>query len=98
MSKRATNRPNDASLVRRGFATRLAGARVVAGYESMAAFAVALGIEGETYRRYERGETEPPLFVLARMADLTHTTVDFLVRGKTGTRLEFPQKSAISTT
>ena len=44
-------------------------------------FAAALGVEGETYRRYERGETEPKLATLARIREVTGTPLDWLICG-----------------
>lgn len=49
---------------------------------SQADFAEKLGIAAETYRRYERGETEPPLAVLARIRDITGASLNALVAGE----------------
>lgn len=42
-------------------------------------FARDLGIESERYRRYERGETEPPVWLLASIRRLTGVSLDFLL-------------------
>ncbi len=49
---------------------------------SQSAFAAQLGIAAETYRRYERGETEPPLAVLARIRILTGASLNALIAGE----------------
>ena len=38
-----------------------------------------LGIHRETYARYERGLRSPPLRILCGLADIYHTSVDYLV-------------------
>ncbi len=76
-----------ASEVVPGFAERLAHTRTGYGKKigdrdmHMGKFAAALGLEAETYRRYERGETEPSLAVLARVRDVTGVSLDYLVAG-----------------
>ncbi len=37
-----------------------------------------LGIRYSTYRRYERGGTEPTISTAARMADYFHVSLDYL--------------------
>jgi transcriptional regulator with XRE-family HTH domain len=49
-------------------------------------FASALGIEAERYRKYERGEREPPFEVLARIKTLTGFGPDFLILGSPPSR------------
>lgn len=44
-------------------------------------FAAALKIEAQTYRRYEIGDTEPNLSVLARIHEVTGVSLDYLVTG-----------------
>lgn len=66
---------------RRKFAARLVAIRVAAGFESKAAFARALGVGGETYNRWERGETEPNIFNLGKIRSLTGASLDFLIAG-----------------
>lgn len=41
--------------------------------------AAHLGLRQQTYSRYERGELIPSLRVMAALADLYDTSVDFLV-------------------
>ena len=77
-----------ASKVKLAFAARLRALRMSLpppeGQKEMtqAAFAAMLGIADETYRRYERGETEPPLAVLARIRDITGASLNALVAGE----------------
>lgn len=70
-----------ASKARRAFAKRLQAARIAAGYETRSAFADKLGSEHETYRRWERAETEPSIHMLVRISDATQKSLDFLIRG-----------------
>jgi transcriptional regulator with XRE-family HTH domain len=80
---RKRNKKVSALGYRLGFALRLRVARLgVSGAPSAKAFAAMLGLEAEAYRRYERAETEPSLATLARIADVTGCTTDFLIRGK----------------
>ncbi len=71
----------DKKRIRLDFARRLKAARITAGYRSMKAFAEALGVEDETYRRWERGETEPGLARLRRISKLTSISLDILISG-----------------
>lgn len=64
------------------FAIRLAHARINAGFQTKALLARAIGLEEETYNRYERAETEPNLFTLAKIAETTRTSLDQLIRGR----------------
>lgn len=66
---------------RAGFAQRLALVRRYVGYDTMAGFARAIGVEEETYRRWERAETEPPLHILERIHKVANVSLDFLVAG-----------------
>jgi ribosome-binding protein aMBF1 (putative translation factor) len=50
-------------------------------YQSAAAMARALRIEQETYRRYERGETEPSIAELGRIVRELGVSADFLLLG-----------------
>ena len=70
--------------VREAFATRLKKVRERAGFKQQNTFADELGIEAETYRRWERGETEPGLFSLQTIASATGVSLDHLVAGKIG--------------
>lgn len=67
--------------VRRDFARRLSVAREQAGYRFKKDMSSALGVEAETYNGWERGRTEPSLYYLAKIAELTNTSLDFLVLG-----------------
>jgi transcriptional regulator with XRE-family HTH domain len=69
---------------RRRFAKRLKAARIFKGFETQKDFAGAVGLEDETYRRYERAETEPTIGCLIRMATKLEVTLDFLVAGSQG--------------
>lgn len=63
------------------FARQLRAARV-RKYKSAQAFAHKMGIEPHTYRKYERGETEPGLETLVRLCeDLGITPNDLLPDG-----------------
>lgn len=60
---------------------RLAAARLAAGFETAADMARELGMVINTYRRYERGETVPPLDVLDNIRKLTSKPLDWLLVG-----------------
>ena len=68
--------------VRSEFARRLEQSRLSAGYDTAADFARALRVEVDTYRRWERGETEPSIAHLNAILALTEVTADFLVAGR----------------
>lgn len=73
------------NIARQAFAERLRVARKAAKYRSARAFSTALGVEPETYRRWERAETEPNIFWLVRLRDLLRSTglsLDFLIAGE----------------
>ena len=80
--KRAATAQRDA------FAARLRALRQTYGVQieqpllSQAGFAEMLGVEAETYRRYERGETEPPLRTLAKIRETTGVSLNSLVAGE----------------
>lgn len=44
-------------------------------------FAELLGLEEQTYRRYERGDTEPNLETLRKIRRLTNVSLDMLICG-----------------
>lgn len=68
--------------VRKEFAVRLKAIRISAGYKFAKTFAEELGMEEpETYRRWERGETEPNLFHLKSIRRLTGVDLNFLISG-----------------
>jgi transcriptional regulator with XRE-family HTH domain len=60
--------------LRKDYGRRKAGSFYAAGQ-----FADELGIKGERYRRYERGDVEPPLEVLAAIRRVTGWSLDRLV-------------------
>ena len=41
-----------------------------------------MGLNPDALRRYERGEAEPTMSALEKIADYYHVSVDYLVRGK----------------
>jgi transcriptional regulator with XRE-family HTH domain len=77
----------DESTEPRSFAARLAAVRtaygIVTGRPKLARaeFAHELGLQRETYRRYERGEVSPPLEVLSNIRGLTGISLDYLISG-----------------
>ena len=69
------------------FAERLRKAREDAGYKSAASLAGVLGIEEATYRKYERGQSEPTFDTIVRVCEVLEITPNHLfpmVKGKTG--------------
>jgi transcriptional regulator with XRE-family HTH domain len=76
-----------ASAVTQAFARRLAVVRQSYGQRTgrpmldMQTFAAELGVSAERYRKYERGEREPPLWLLVKVSDLTGFSLDFMIRG-----------------
>lgn len=63
------------------FAIRLKQLRVLRGFRTARAFAQALEIDENRYTRWERGEVEPSVAMLAKMADVLNLPVDILVSG-----------------
>lgn len=63
------------------FAIRLKQLRVLRGFRTARAFAQALDIDENRYTRWERGEVEPSVAMLAKMADVLSLPVDILVSG-----------------
>ena len=55
--------------------------RVLRGYRTARAFAQALQIDENRYTRWERGEVEPSVAMLGKMADILNVPVDMLVSG-----------------
>ena len=74
--------PDSDDKIRRLFAARLRAARTMGGYPHANNFAKELGIEDETYRRWERAETEPNIPSLVRISALLKVSLDFLLSGK----------------
>ena len=68
--------------VRPAWAVRLEAARTLKGVNKKK-FAEQLGLEPETYRRYERGETEPNFQTLRRIRDIAGISLDVLIAGET---------------
>lgn len=73
--------------IRAAFGRRLAVVREAYGQNTgrpginQQEFAAELGLEPERYRKYERGEREPPFEVLAKIKALTGFGPDFLILG-----------------
>lgn len=65
--------------IMRTFATRLRTARKAAGFSSAQRFAGVLGMEPHTYRKYERGQSEPNFEVLMRICDLLNVDAGYLL-------------------
>jgi transcriptional regulator with XRE-family HTH domain len=61
------------------FGRRLKQARELAGYKSAQQFAHILGIEPHTYRKYERGASEPNYDTLTRICELLEVTPNHLL-------------------
>lgn len=64
------------------FGRRLRAARITAGYEDAIDFANDLGIDAPRYRKYERGNSMPPLDVLQDIARMTGRSLDWLLLGQ----------------
>ena len=61
------------------FGQRLKLAREQAGHESAQGFAGVLGLEPHTYRKYERGQSEPTLETLVRICELLNVDANYLL-------------------
>jgi len=61
------------------FAQRLRKARLAAGYKSAAKMAGVLGLEEATYRKYERGDSEPSYDTLVRVCEVLKITPNYLL-------------------
>lgn len=62
------------------FAARLKALRMSQdGEPDMGEFAKMVGVEGETYRRYERSETEPSIATLHRIRKATGCDLNWLI-------------------
>ena len=72
--------PNEALM--KAWGERLREARIVAGYETAEDLAAEVPVEGPRYRRYERGETLPPLNILIHISELLDKPLDWLLAGK----------------
>lgn len=60
---------------------RLRELRLATGMQQQEA-AKKLNIPGSTYAGYERGEREPRINVLIKLADYFHVSVDYLIEHK----------------
>ncbi len=76
--------------IMRIFSQRLKDARVNARYESAAKFAAVLGMEPHTYRKYERGHSEPNLETLTRICELLEITPNHLLPLAAGEKKQAP--------
>lgn len=69
------------------FAARLMAVRKMYGLQTgrpdldKKEFAALIPKEAQTYRRYELGETEPNLWTLTRIRDLTGVSLNYLIAG-----------------
>lgn len=63
---------------------RLGYGNIVKGDDDYPAkeFASELGVEAETYRSYERGDFEPPLWVLRQIRKITKRSLNSLICGE----------------
>lgn len=66
----------------RGFGDRLRQSRQAADFDDAAAIAHELGIDSARYRKYERGESMPPIEILLAIVDLTGVDLHWLFAGK----------------
>jgi transcriptional regulator with XRE-family HTH domain len=69
----------DAAGIKAEFGRRLKAAREAAGFDSAELFAFAFGVEPHTYRKWERGGSEPNLATLERLCLILHVTPDDLL-------------------
>ncbi len=65
---------------RADFALRLRMARE-ADYPTAKSFAGAIGVEDETYRMWERGDREPDITNMVKIASKLRISLDFLIMG-----------------
>ena len=61
--------------------------------KSMTVTSQLMGMNPDALRRYERGEAEPTLSALEKIADYYHVSVDYLVRGQDRDFIEKTQKN-----
>ena len=74
--------------VRAAFAKRLREQRIQGGYVRARNFAKVLGIEENTYTRYERAEAEPNLTLIHKICEVLRLTPDALFGFDTPAALE----------
>lgn len=63
---------------------RIRAARVAAGYETAADCAREIDVEPPTFRKWERGESEPTYPQLIKLSRATRHSLDFIVSGVNG--------------
>lgn len=61
------------------FGRRLRKARESGGYRSAQSFSAVLGVEPHTYRKYERGQSEPNFEILVRICELLQVDTSALI-------------------
>ena len=74
MLDKSLSRQRDPASVRVLFGSRLRALRSAGGYATARAFARRLGIEENRYTRYERGEVEPDLGLIAQICEQLQVT------------------------
>ena len=57
-------------------------------------FAVTIGLKPETYRRYERGETEPNINTLSKIRQVTGINLNFLIAGEPDLVVNTPKQAS----
>jgi transcriptional regulator with XRE-family HTH domain len=73
---------NNVTSDREKFGVRLRTLRAAAGFESARLFAEALGINENTYSRYERGQSEPDFQLIKKICDRLKITPNDLFGGE----------------
>ena len=81
-------RPTKSAADRPLWSKRLEAVRTLTGMDQRS-FAERLGLQAETYRRYERGETEPNFKTLARLRAETGASLDLIITGYPQNGLDF---------
>lgn len=61
------------------FGNRLKKARIAAGFASAQLFAGVIGVEPHSYRKYERGESEPNFETLVRICEHLKVSTAYLL-------------------
>lgn len=85
------SRPRNPNKPQPEWAKRLHAARIMTGL-NIKQFAAELGMTGERdaerYAKYERGEREPDIKTWIKLHKKLNVSLDFLISGDPGTRLE----------
>lgn len=68
-------------VLRAAMGRRLKAARLTAGFEAAEDLADAIGQHPAAYRKYERGESVPPLDILEMIRERLEISVDWLFYG-----------------